>query len=412
MPVEAVDAQHQVKLSTSLLWTMAIACDIAVANIYYNQPMLTDMARSFHASAGQIGFVATATQAGYAVGMPAFIPLADFVDRRSLLAGLFAAAAASAALLALGTSLPVVIFASFLLGATSVIAQILIPFAAEIARPDQQGHVIGILLSGVLLGILSARTMSGFVAHAMGWRSMFWIAAALSLALSLVLAIGLPRIHAKPAISYTAFMRSIVTLPFEVPALFRVGMRSGMFFAAFIAFWTTLVFLLETPPYHYGSQLAGIFGLVGIVGASVAPLAGKMADRRGPQFVLGTAVAICLAAFLVFQIWGWHLWGLVVGVILLDAGVQAAQVSNQSSAFSLLPKSRNRVNTVYMVCYFGGGTLGSLAGTWAWERAQWTGVCLTAMAFLFVAAALLWYDRRSNPSRLAAEGCADTCKVI
>jgi predicted MFS family arabinose efflux permease len=310
----------KIQLNDRLLWTMNIACGVAVANIYYNQPMLAEMARSFHVSAHQIGLVATATQAGYALGMPLFIPLGDFVERRRLLALMFAGAAAASIMAALAPSLVVLLIASLLIGATSVIAQILIPFATEMAGPGRQGSVIGRLLSGLLLGILLARTVSGVVAKQMGWRTMFWIAAGLSLVLSLILAAMLPPIPAHPKVRYLAFMRSLLVLPREVPALFRVSLVAGMFFAAFMAFWTTLVFFLETPPYHYGSQMAGMFGLVGAVGVFVAPWAGKTSDRRSPRFVARLAVGICLAAFIVFRMWGWRLWGLVLGVVLLDAG--------------------------------------------------------------------------------------------
>ncbi len=368
---------------------MTVACGAAVANIYYNQPMLAQMASSLHVTVHQIGLVATATQAGYAVGMPVFIPLADFVERRKLLAWMFAGAALASMMAALAPSLSLELVASLLIGATSVIAQILIPFATEMSGPERQGHVIGRLLSGLLLGILLARTVSGVVAKQMGWRTMFWIGSGLSLALSLILAAMLPSTPARPMVRYGAFMRSLLQLPREAPALLGVGLRAGMFFGAFIAFWTTLVFFLGTPPYHYGSQAAGMFGLVGAVGALIAPWAGKASDRRSPRFVLCWAVGICLAAYLVFRLWGWHLWGLILGVILLDAGTQAAQVANQSQALSLLPASRNRINTIYMMCYFGGGTLGSLAGTWAWEEYRWSGVCSTGFVFLMIAGAIL-----------------------
>jgi predicted MFS family arabinose efflux permease len=395
----AVSQQGRVQLTEGLLWTMTIASGVAVANIYYNQPMLTDMGRSLHCSAHQIGFVATATQAGYALGMPLFIPLADFVERRKLLSWLFAAAALSSLAAALSFSLPLLIVASLLVGATSVIAQILIPFATEIAEPERQGHVIGRLLSGLLLGILLARTLSGFVARYLGWRAMFVIAAVLSLVLCMVLAIKLPRVPAHPNLSYVAFMRSLVRLPFELPSLLGVSVCSGMFFAAFITFWTTLVFFLETPPYHYGSQTAGLFGLIGAVGALVAPWAGKLADRRSPKFVLRIAVCICLAAFGVFYCFGTNFAALILGVVLLDAGCQAAQVSNQSRAFSLLPHAHNRVNTIYMMIYFVGGTAGSFLGTWAWDKTRWSGVCCAGAGFLLVAALFLIFAGRVRPQK-------------
>lgn len=393
-----MDNPKHIALNDRLVWTMSLACGIAVANIYYNQPMLAEMMRSLHVSAHQIGFVATATQAGYGLGMPLFIPLGDFVDRRLLLSALFASAAMAAALTALAPSLPLLIVASLLLGMTSVIPQILIPLSAELAGPERQGSVIGKLLSGLLLGILLARTVSGAVAQQMSWRAMFWIAAAVSLLLSVALSFMLPRIPAHPSQSYPAFMRSLFRLPLQSPRLMRVSLGASMFFAALITFWTTLIFYLETPPYHYGSQTAGLFGLVGAIGALVAPWAGRVSDRRSPRYVAGVAFVTCLSAYLVFAFCGSHIWGLVAGIILLDAGAQAAQVANQSRALHLLPEARNRVNSIYMMCFFGGGTLGSLLGTWAWSLAQWRGVCAAGIAFLLIAGGTLLAPEREAVS--------------
>jgi predicted MFS family arabinose efflux permease len=184
-------------------------------------------------------------------------------------------------------------------------------------------------------------------------------------------------------------MHSIWMLVLELPKLRQVSFVAGMFFASFSAFWTTLVFLLKTPPYHYGSEAAGLFGLVGAVGATVAPVSGRLSDKHSPRFVVRIAIGIVLAAFAVFWGLAFQLWGLVIGVILLDAGVQAAQVANQSRVLKLKPEARNRVNTVYMICYFGGGSLGSLLGSIAWSRFQWTGVCATGIAFMILAAIAL-----------------------
>lgn len=381
--------QSDQNLSRSVLLTMAVASGVAVANIYYNQPMLADMARSMHVRSHEIGYVATATQIGYAAGMPLFIPLGEFVPRRKLIASLFLAVTAALALCALATNLLWLVAASFLVGCTTVIAQILIPFAAELSAPEEQGRTIGTILSGVLLGILLARTLSGSVSAHLGWRAMYWIAAAMALLFGGLLLKALPATHTPTQLTYGRVMHSLWLLVAEVPRLRQVCFVAAMFFAAFSAFWTTLIFLLETPPYHFGSQAAGSFGLVGAVGAAVAPLAGTLSDRRSPRFVVRIAIVIVLVSFAAFWIWSSHVWGLVLGVILLDAGVQAAQVANQSRVFSLRPDARNRVNTVYMIAYFGGGSLGSFAGSWAWTAAGWSGVCSVGIACMVLAALAL-----------------------
>ena len=368
---------------------MAVASGVAVANIYYNQPMLADMASSLHVSAHEIGYVATATQIGYAAGMPLFIPLGDFWERRSLIVALFIAVALALAGAALSPNLIALVLSSFFIGVTTVIAQIIIPLATELATPEQQGRTIGTILSGVLLGILLARTLSGFVAAHFGWRSMFWLAAGMAIVFCVILRAALPHIPAHSKMTYPELMHSIWQLVLELPKLRQVSLIAAMFFAAFSAFWTTLVFLLETPPYHYGAEAAGLFGLVGAVGAGVAPISGRLSDKRSPRFVVRIAIGIVLAAFVVFWGFAFHLWGLVAGVILLDAGVQAAQVANQSRVLKLKPEARNRVNTVYMICYFSGGSVGSLVGSAVWSKYHWTGVCAAGIGFMVIGAIAL-----------------------
>lgn len=381
-----LENQPAAGISRSLILTMAVASGVAVANIYYNQPMLADMAQSLRAGSHQIGYVATATQVGYAAGMPLFVPLSDFVERRKLIVYLFIAVGCSLALAAMASNLIWLTAASFLIGATTVIAQILIPFSAELATPEQQGRTIGTILSGVLLGILLARTLSGVVSHHLGWRVMFWLAAVMSLAFAAVLAKRLPCIHANTQLTYARVMHSLWILVKEIPKLRQVCFVAGMFFAAFSAFWTTLVFLLVEPPFHMGSQAAGLFGLVGAVGAGVAPLAGRLSDSRSPRFVVRLAIVIVLIAFGVFWAGMSHVGALVVGVILLDAGVQAAQVANQTRVFQLEPTARSRINTVYMVGYFGGGSVGSLLGSWMWSQWHWPGVCIAGIGLMVLAA--------------------------
>jgi predicted MFS family arabinose efflux permease len=376
--------QNPPALSPRLTLLLAAASGVAVANIYYNQPMLADMASTFRVSAHQIGYVATATQIGYAAGMPLFIPLGDFVERRRLVVSLFLAVSLALAGAALSPNLPCLVLTSLLIGVTTVIAQIMIPLATELSSPEQQGRIIGTMMSGVILGILLARTLSGFVAAHFGWRAMFWLAAGIALFFAAALRSTLPQMHAHSKLSYHQLMHSIWQLAVELPRLRQVSVVAAMFLAAFSAFWTTLVFLLETPPYHYGAQAAGLFGLVGTVGASVAPISGRLSDRRSPRFVVRIAIALVLAAFAIFWGWGFHLGALLVGVILLDAGVQAAQVANQSRVLKLKPDARNRVNTVYMICYFSGGSIGSFTGSAAWSKYHWTGVCATGIGFMLI----------------------------
>ena len=375
-----------IRPSSYLIPSMAAASGLAVANIYYNQPMLADMARAFHAGAHEIGLVATFTQLGYAAGMPAFIPLGDLLERRRLIVMLFLAAACALVAAAMAPNLAWLSAASFFIGLTTIIAQIMIPLATELMPPSRQGQTIGSILSGVLLGILLARTLSGFVARYFGWRFMFWLAAAIALAAAAAMRAVLPRIPPRAPTKYGALMRSLWEVARGTPKLRQISFVAALFFAAFSVFWTTLVFRLEAPPYRYGSEAAGLFGLVGAVGAAVAPLAGRLADRRSPLFVVANAVGVVFFSFLVFWGLGGHVWGMVAGVILLDAGIQAAQVANQTRVLALYPESRNRINTIYMICYFSGGSAGSLLGSFAWSHWQWPGVCIAGLSLMLLAA--------------------------
>jgi predicted MFS family arabinose efflux permease len=387
--VNSAPALERPALTGSLITTLAIAAGVAVANTYYNQPMLADMARSLGANAHSIGLVATATQIGYAAGMPVFLPLGDLVDRRSLVVSLFLAVGCALALAALAPNLSLLVAASFLIGATTVIAQVIIPTASDLALPAQQGRVIGKIMTGVLLGILLARTLSGLISQHLGWRVMFWVAAGTAWTFAGLLRFRLPSIPAHVHSKYSELIRSLWVFVREHPELRQVSLIAAMFFAAFSAFWTTLVFLLEEPPFHLGSQAAGLFGLVGAISALLAPAAGHLVDKRGSRYVIVLSTIGMLLAFAIFWALPSHIWSLVVGVIVMDAAVQAAQVSNQSSVFGIRPEARSRINTIYMLCYFGGGSLGSLVGASAWSAFGWSGVCAAAIGFILIAAVVL-----------------------
>jgi predicted MFS family arabinose efflux permease len=302
---------------------------------------------------------------------------------------LFLLVAVSLLAAAVSPNLIVLVAASFCIGLTTVIAQILIPLASDLSAGAQAGKTVGIMQSGVLLGILLARTLSGIVSHHFGWRTMYLLAAAMALAFAAILRAALPVTPRRRALSYRDLMLSLWQLITELPKLRQVMTVAGFLFAAFSAFWTTLVFLLERPPYHYGSQAAGLFGLVGATGAGIAPLAGRLSDRRSPRFVVEIAIVLVLGAFILFWTSGLHLWALILGVILLDAGVQAAQVANQTRIFALKPEARSSMNSLYMIGYFAGGSLGSLVASSVWSRWQWPGVCATGTIFILMAAAAL-----------------------
>lgn len=381
---------------------MAAGCAVSVANLYYCQPLLSDIGASLGVGARQIGYLPMWTQAGTALGMFAFVPLGDMVPRRGLIVAMSLAIALAAAMMALAPGIALVNLAGFAIGLTTIVPHLVLPFAAKLAPAERRGHVVGIVLGGLLIGILLARVVSGYVGDVFGWRAMYWAAAASMVVLAAALRLALPVDMPELNLRYRQLVASIWHLARTEPVLREAAITGGMLFGAFSTFWTTLVFFLATPPYHFGARTAGAFGLVGAAGALIAPWAGRLADRRGPAFAVTAAILTTLLSWLVFAGAGTRMAGLIAGVIVLDLGVQAGHVANQTRIYALIPEARSRLNTVYMVSYFLGGALGSALGVYAWTRAGWAGVCVAGAVECGVALAARVHARsfRIAPAKL------------
>lgn len=377
----------QPQLTPLTLWVITIATGLIVANLYYNQPLLSEISKTFNVSEDQAGLISMLTQMGYAAGMLFLAPLADRMKRKRLMMIDFAFILISLIAAGFAPNINILIAASFFIGASSMIPQLLVPMAAHLATPSSRGKVVGQVMSGLLIGILLSRTLSGFIGEHFGWRAMFLIAAALMLVIWIFLFLLLPEVEPEYSGNYASLMRSMVDLFKNEPKLRLAAFRGAFVFACFGAFWTTLTFLLKEPQFNTGSQTAGLFGLVGVAGALGASLMGRVSDKTDPYNVTTATIAAVMLSYVVFYFSGSSLVGLVIGVILLDMGVQGTHISNQTTVLALHPEARNRLNTVYMVTYFIGGAIGTYLASHFWASYKWPGVCTIGLILSGIALA-------------------------
>ena len=390
--------------SAPLLGLLAMVAGLGVANIYYCQPLLGIMAANFHVDARTVTVVATATQLGYAAGLLLIVPLADSLERKCLIVACTLLAAAVLALVGLCSTIPLLVAASFATGVVSMAPQLSVTYAAGLASPEKRGRTVGAVMSGLLIGILLSRTVSGELGKHLGWQSVYFVAAGVMLTLAGVLALALPVQQPIGRVRYRELLRSTIPLLRTEPVLRRHALIGALGFGAFSAFWTTLAFHLARLPAHYGSDTAGLFGLVGAAGALAAAVSGRLADRVGPRWLNGSALLLIVGAFALMAVAGTSLGLLALGVVLMDAGVQGSHISNQTRIYALSAEQRNRLNAAYMVSYFLGGAAGSALGSAAWERLSWSGVCwVGGLLATFGIAVLFNPSHRTDAYRVECE---------
>jgi predicted MFS family arabinose efflux permease len=390
------------QLSPRLVRLMAVTCAITVANLYYAQPLLHSIAASLHVSQGSASLLVTASQFGYAVGLLLIVPAGDITRRRPLLTGLLAVCAVTLVGCAIAPNLAALGAAALLAGVTSVVVQMMVPYAATLAADDERGKVIGTLMGGLLIGILLSRTFAGVVAAMAGWRAVYAVAAVAMALTAVTLGRALPNHPRQLSISYAEQLRGVLAVARAEPSLRWRALIAACGFGSFGAFWTTVTFLLASPQYGFSQLEIGLFALVGAAGAVTALIGGRVVDAR-PAIrwpASGVALAGLALSYIPIGLGGAHLgWVslvlLVIGVLLMDACVQGSNIINQSIIYDLLPEARSRLTTVYVTTMFAGGALGSFAGAQAYESWGWTGATLTAAAFP-LAALFCWAATRRH----------------
>ncbi|WP_328812733.1 MFS transporter [Rhodococcus sp. NBC_00297] len=389
-------------IGRGLVLLLAVTCGVLVANLYYAQPLLDTIARSFDIEEGTAGILVTTAQIGYAIGLAFLVPLGDLIERRRLIvtAALICAVADGIAVVSPG--FPMLAAALVLAGVGASAAMVIVPLASALAAEEDRGRTVGTVMSGLLTGILLARTVSGFLSELGGWRLVYGVAAVSIALLAVVLRKYVPVSTPVVTDTYRGILGSILTLVRELREL-RLRMALGaLLMAAFSVLWTGLAFLLAAPPFSYGDAVIGLFGIAGVAGALMAPIAGRMTDKGHGRRATTLCLTILLASWALLFLGsgssaGWAVVVLIVGIMALDLGTQGAHISNQNVVFVLDPPARNRLNTAYMVSYFGGGVLGSVAASVSYSVGGWAVLCLTGAA-ISLAALAIWLVGRSASS--------------
>ncbi len=383
-----------------LVALLALACGLAVANVYYAQPLLDAIARQLGIGSGTAGLIVTFSQLGYAAGLLLLVPLGDLLNRRRLVATMLFACAGALLLVAGAPSFALVGGAIAAVGFTSVVSQVLIPFAATLADDRDRGRVVGYVMTGLLLGTLLSRTAAGLVAQVAGWRAVYLGAAALTTGLALLLLRALPA-GRPPAAGqrYLALLGSPWRLLAQEPVLRLRAAYGALSFGGLNVLWTPVAFLLARPPYRFGEAAIGLFALLTVPLAFTTGTVGRFADRGHVRRLTGVSNALVLLGAGLAALGVWHLWALAGGALLVTLGTQSLHITNQSEIYRLQADARSRITSAYMTVFFAGGVAGSALSAAAYERSGWAGVC-GLLAAVGLIGLVIWAleHRRSSPA--------------
>jgi len=363
-------------LSNKVVVLFAIACGLSVANVYYAQPLLDAMAETFAMDHATVGIIIALTQVGYGVGLLLLVPLGDLLNRRKLIVSQLLLSTLAVLVVGLSSNSFWLLAGMALTGLLAVVAQVLVALAAQLASPEQRGQVVGWVTSGIVVGLLLARSVSGGMADLAGWRSVYLLSAGLTLVMAILLWRVLPSTE-QPRVTgtYGALLRSVFSLFKEEKVLRDRAVLAMLIFAAGTVLWTPLVLPLSAPPLSLSHTQIGLFGLAGAAGALGAARAGRLADKGFAQWTSGTALLLMLLSWVAIGYTQSSLWALVLGVIVFDLGLQAVHVTSQSLIYAVRPDAQSRLVAGYMLFYSVGSALGSISATALYAWGGWIGVC-------------------------------------
>jgi predicted MFS family arabinose efflux permease len=392
--LRAVDDEHSSGLSRPVVLLFAVASGLAVANAYFAHPLLDVMADDLGIDRATAGLIVGFTQLGYGLGLVLLVPLGDLVDRRKLVVGQSLLSVLALASVGFSTTGAILLASMAAMGLLAVVTQALVAYAASLARPSERGQIVGVVTSGIVLGILLARVVAGTLADISGWRTVYFVSAILTLVIAALLYRVLPAQEPRDKrLSYPRLIGSLFTLFAEEPVLRIRAIIAMLIFADITTLLTPLVLPLSAPPFSLSHTAIGLFGLAGAAGALGATRAGRWTDHGFGQRTTGIALALMLVAWLPIALLPHSILWLVLGVLVIDFGLQAVHVTNQGMIYRVRPEAQSRLTAAYMVFYSIGSALGSSLSTMVYAHAGWSGVCLlgagiSALAIAFWAATL------------------------
>lgn len=387
------------KLTRADILLMAFCTGLIVANIYYCQPLVILVAREFGLTESHAGRISYLTQAGYAIGLFLIVPLGDMFERKKQILLITGLAIMALLLAGFSHSFFLLEISCVLIGASSIVPQLILPMAANLSSDEKRGYTIGIIMSGLLVGVLASRALSGSIGFLWGWRSVYFIAAGICSLLMILMARRFPQSFPTFKGTYGELMGSMWHYLKTQPVLREASLINFLAFATLSAFWTTMVLYLANPPFNFQTLEIGLFGIAGAAGALAAPLVGKLSGGQNPRKNLITGLLLQLISMIMFYFTSGHLFLFVAGIILIDIGQQAIHVTNQTRIYGILPEARNRLNTVFMSISFIGASFGSAMGLWLWDKGHWPVFC-SGICAIIVTNIMIYYIYSIKVARL------------